>query len=133
MNLKNVIVSGLTGSIVYFLLGWVFYGMLFTDIYPAGMEQNLSFIYLGSLVYAIMIAIIFDWSGVTNAGGGAKSGAIIGFMYTLAMNLFMFSSQPFDMYRFAMDILVSTIMTSLMGTDIGVVLGKMGSKRLQDN
>jgi hypothetical protein len=29
MNVKNFVIGSLVASVVYFMLGWVFYGMLF--------------------------------------------------------------------------------------------------------
>ena len=45
MNNKALFTSTLTGTIVYFLLGWLFYGILFKDLYPsnAGNPCCLSF------------------------------------------------------------------------------------------
>ena len=40
MNVKNVSVSGLVGGIVNFLLGWLFYGMLFKDSFPQPEETS---------------------------------------------------------------------------------------------
>jgi len=38
MNNKPFLLSTLAGTIAYFLLGWLFYGILFKDLYPA--EQD---------------------------------------------------------------------------------------------
>jgi hypothetical protein len=47
MNIKSFTLSAIAGTIVYFLLGWLFYGTLFTEIYPtSGNEKSLSFIFV---------------------------------------------------------------------------------------
>jgi len=51
MNAKNLLVSGIAGSVAYFLLGWLFYGILFTSLFTTGGEENLLFIYIGCLAY----------------------------------------------------------------------------------
>jgi xanthine/uracil permease len=39
MKTKNFLVSGIVGGIVYFLLGWLFYGFLFKDFFPPQEES----------------------------------------------------------------------------------------------
>ncbi len=41
MNVKNFIVGGIVGGIVDFLLGWLFYGMLFKDIFPESPDMKI--------------------------------------------------------------------------------------------
>ena len=41
MNTKNFIIGGIAGGIINFFLGWIFYGMLFKDLYPQTGNENL--------------------------------------------------------------------------------------------
>ena len=92
MKMKNFLVAGIVGGFVDFLLGWVFYGMLFSDLYPEGENMNLGFIALGCLTYGLFMAYIFTkWAGIKHASTGAKAGAVIGFFYALSMNFYMYS------------------------------------------
>ena len=44
---KNLLFSGIAGTIVYFLLGWLFYGILFPDLVNEGESTSLLYIFLG--------------------------------------------------------------------------------------
>ena len=48
MTSKSFILSAIAGTVTYFLLGWLFYGILFPDFYPKeGGEDSLAFIFMG--------------------------------------------------------------------------------------
>lgn len=126
MNVKNFLVSGVVGGIVNFLLGWVFYGMLFKDIYPEGENMNLLFTFLGCLTYGLFLAYIFTkWAGITNPVTGIKAGAVIGFFTSLSMNLFMYSNRTVNYQNMALDVIITIVISAFMGAIIAFVNGKM--------
>jgi phosphate/sulfate permease len=126
MNVKNFLVSGVVGGIVNFLLGWVFYGMLFKDIYPEGENMNLLFTFLGCLTSGLFIAYIFTkWAGITNSVTGIKAGAVIGFFTSLSMNLFMYSNRTVNYQNMALDVIITIVISAFMGAAIAFVNGKM--------
>ena len=59
---KNLLFSGIAGTIVYYLLGWLVYGFLFPDL-ASGDESPLG-ILLGCLFYTFIYAVILP-SGQT--------------------------------------------------------------------
>ena len=64
---KNLLFSGMAGTIVYFLLGWLFYGILFPDLVNEGESTSLLYIFLGCLFYSFIYAVIFTrWANITN-------------------------------------------------------------------
>jgi hypothetical protein len=126
MNLKKISISGLAGSIAYFFLGWIFYGMLFTDIYANGTEPNLLFIYLGGLTFALMVAYIFvKWAKISTALTGATGGGTIGVFYSLGMNFFMYSTMEPNYMSIALDVAITFVMSAVMGAFIAVIIGKL--------
>lgn len=126
MNAKNFVVAGIVGGIIDFLLGWVFYGMLFTNIYPQNENTKLEFIFLGCMTFGFFISLIFTkWAGITNTISGLKAGAVIGLFYGLSMNFFMYSSQPVDYQLLGLDTVVNILMGAGVGAAVALVLGKM--------
>ena len=126
MNAKNFIVGGIVGGIVDFLLGWVFYGMLFTNIYPQNENTKLEFIFLGCMTFGFFISLIFTkWAGITNIMSGLKAGALIGLFYGLSMNFFMYSSQEVNYQILGLDTVVNVLMGAGVGAIVALVLGKM--------
>lgn len=126
MNVKNFLVAGIVGGIVDFLLGWIFYDKLFSDIYPATPEMKLEFIFLGCLTYGLLISYIFvKWAGITNVMTGLTSGAIIGLIYGLSINFFMYANMPMNVQNFMIDVVITVIISAAVGAVVALINGKM--------
>src|SRR5580692_9390379 len=91
MNTKKFLLGGLVGAIVYFFLGYLFYGKLLSDFFMknAGtatgvmrsMDQFLWWsLVLGNLCMGFLLAFVFVKSGVKSAGAGLLTGLIIGLL-----------------------------------------------------
>lgn len=126
MNAKNFIVGGIVGGIADFLLGWLFYGVLFTNIYPQNENTKLEFIFLGCMTFGFFISLIFTkWAAITNIMSGLKAGAIIGLFYGLSMNFFMYSSQEVNYQLLGLDTVVNVLMGAGVGAVVALVLRKL--------
>lgn len=130
MKTKNFLVSGIAGGIVYYLLGWLFYGILLKDFFPQPEEstQMMIFILLGCLTYGLFIAYIFTkWAQISTASSGAKAGATIGFWLGLFFNFFNMAMMPETTYEMAaIDLGVTILSSAITGAIIGAVNGKIG-------
>ena len=126
MKVKNFLVAGIVGGIVDFLLGWVFYGMLFKDIYPETPDMKLEFIFLGCLTFGLLVSYIFTkWAGITNAMTGLTAGVVIGLLYGLSTNFFMYSNMPLNVQNFMIDMVISIIIGGAVGAVVALINGKM--------
>ena len=126
MNAKNLIISSVVGSLVYFMLGYLFYGVLFTNIYPPSDNENLLLVYLGCLTFCILLAYIFlQWAGIKDPMSGGKAGAIVGTLYGAGMNFFMYSSQVPNYTNMITDIVINGIMGAIAGAVIAFVIGRL--------
>ena len=125
MNTKSFILSGIVGTIVSFLLGFLFYGLIFTDLHPEGTESSMFFIFLGCLFYAFMFALIFNrWAHISKFSTGAKAGFLIGLLWSLSMIFFMNSSQGvLDYYNTIIMVAVDAVSAAIMGGVIALVIG----------
>jgi len=125
MDFKKLIISSLAGGLVYFMLGYLFYGVLFTNIYPPSDNENLLLVFLGCLTFCILLAYVFlQWAQISDPVSGAKSGAIIGLLYGASMNFFMYSSQVPNYTNMITDIVVNGIMGAIAGAVIAFVIGR---------
>ena len=130
MNLKTVSVSGIVGAIVNFLLGWLFYGMLFVDSFkqPEENSNTMLLIFLACLVFSLFIAYVYDqWAQIKTAATGAKAGAIIGFFLGLNYNIWSMIMEDRALQTFALDVVLSIVMTAITGAVIGLVIGKLSN------
>jgi len=126
MNVKNFLAAGIIGGIVDFLLGWVFYGMLFKDIYPETPNMKLEFIFLGCITFGLLVSYIFTkWAGITSPATGIIAGAIIGFINGLSMNFFMYSNIPLNSQNLIIDVLITTFISAAVGATVAFINGKM--------
>ena len=123
---KSIIYSTIIGTIVYFALGWLFYGTLFTDLYPESEGQSVLYIFLGCLFYVLIFSIVYSrWAHIGSFRAGAKVGLIMGLLYAVSMNFFMSSSMgDLDIERFITDVLIAVVSTALMGGVVGFTIGK---------
>ena len=125
MNVTKFLLGTLVGGIVYFLLGWLIYGILFTNIYPPSETQNMLFMVLGSFAYAALLAYVFNkWAGISTWATGAKAGAIIGFFAALWMIFFMYSGMEANYQNMAIDAVLNIVIGAIVGASVAMVSGK---------
>ena len=127
MKTKNFIIGTLVGAIIYFLLGWLVYGVFFKDIYPNNGEfsHTMLFLIIGNLFFGAMIAYIFTkWAGITNWWTGAKAGAVLGLFYSASMNFFMYSGREVNYQNLFLDIILNVIMVGIVGSAIAWAIGR---------
>ena len=120
---KKLFLSGIIGAIVYYFLGWLVYGILFTENTTG--EESMLYIALSCLFYAFIYATIFArWANITTFSSGLKAGAILGLLYALSWHFFHLQGD-FDFLNFLKDILINVVMNALIGVVIAYVIGKV--------
>jgi hypothetical protein len=136
MNSKTLI-AAVIGGLALFLLGWLFYGILFQETL-AGMvgsagnvmraDDDLVFwaLGLGNLIIGYLIAWIFSsWAGINTFGGGAQAGAMMGFLFALGFDMICYAtSNMFILSGALLDIGISVVMWGIAGGLIGWWLGR---------
>lgn len=132
MKTSKLLLAGLVGGVVYFGLGFLIYGLLMKDA-MAGMSSVMRADadvqwwagILGNLVMGIFLAYVFArWAGVKTLVGGLMAGAIIGAFVASSYDLSMYAwTTMMDMKAMVMDIVMTTIMTSVAGGAVGWMLG----------
>lgn len=119
---KQLFLSGIEGFVVYFLLGWLAYGILFTEETTG--EESTLFIALGCLFYTFIYATIFTrWANISTFSTGLKAGAILGLLYQLSWEFFM-TTGAIDVLPFLKSLIINVLMTALMAGVVAYVNGK---------
>ena len=119
---KNLLFSGIAGTIIYYLLGWLVYDFLFPDL-AAGKESLLG-IFLGCLFYSFIYAVIFTrWASITTFKTGFYAAFTLGLLYALSWYCFAFEGH-FKAVDFIREILIGSLMTAFMGGTVAFVNGK---------
>ncbi len=138
MDAKKFIMGTLAGGVTLFLLGFVFYAVLFADFFAnaagssAGAfreEPILWSIFVGEATMAGLVTLIFGrWAGIGNFMEGAKSGALIGLFVGVAINFIFYGTTTLSTITSALtDSVITIVRIGIAGGVIGLVLG-LGAK-----
>ncbi len=135
MNMKRILIGGLAGGVAYFMLGWLCYGILFTDLMASGAgsatgvyksDEEMDFISLiiGNFALGFMLSVIFSWSKHYGLMSGLFMGAVIGILYCTGFDFIMYgTSNLMTLNGTLIDILVGTINATLAGGVTGWSMG----------
>lgn len=137
MSAKNQILATLVGFVVLFLLGWLFYGLLLMDFYASN-SGSATGVYreddqmiwwaliLGNILQTYLLVYIFgNLANVTTFGAGLKTGAILGLILGLGINLTMYAtSNIMNLTSALVDPVISTAMMAITGGVVGFMLGR---------
>jgi len=138
MNTNRILLAGVAGGIVFFLLGFLVYGVLLMKFFAAnqGTAQGVMkdppamwALAIGNLAWGFLLALIFGrWAGITTLGTGAKAGAIIGALVATSYNFnSLGTTNVTTLNAVLVDIVVFAIMNAIIGAVVARVLGS--SKR----
>jgi hypothetical protein len=127
MNIKTFLISGIVGGIVYFLFGWLFYGILFANYFPTDGKENLLFILLGCLTFGLFVSYIFNhWAQISTPFTGLRAGAFIGLFIGLYTNFFFNSMADEIKYQIMiLDIVLTIALSGVVGITIAQLNGKL--------
>ncbi|MFZ2285350.1 MAG: hypothetical protein WAV93_00015 [Bacteroidales bacterium] len=123
------------GGIVYFLLGWLVWGILLMDFFSANMNQCANrpgnemvwwAIILSNLLMALLLTLIMHWARAKTIVDGLKYGAIFGLLYGSAIAVSYWSTTTMYLRAGAVvvDIIVSTVVMAIIGLVIVLTRGK---------
>ena len=128
MNLKKFIVGGILGGLVDWVLGWLFYGMIFKNTFPMNdSTMNMVMITAGCFTFGFFISYLFTGlTSISNLTTGLKAGAIIGLFQGLFSGFFANQSTLTPNYRvLAIGVVISIVMTAAIGATVATVNKKM--------
>ena len=121
MNSQKFILAVLAGTVVYFLLGWVVYGILLRDMMASAsasgfMRADADMVWwalvAGNLAFGFLLTYLVYRTGVSTASGGATLGFIVAGLMALGGDLVMYATST--MLTRPAVILVDVLATALM-------------------
>jgi len=131
----RILKGTLIGGIVFFLLGWLVYGILLADFMASNYNQcpNRSMeemiwwsMILSNLIYAYLLTLILKWSGAKGLIDGVKTGALVGLLFAAAIDFSIYSMTTMfnSIGTLIIDVIVSTVITAIIGIAIVLLWGK---------
>ncbi|MFM6926518.1 MAG: hypothetical protein ACKOU7_13510 [Ferruginibacter sp.] len=137
MDIKKLLMGGITGGVLFFLLGWLIYGILLMNFMTShpGIAGNIArpepdFLYLiiGNLAMGFLMAFIFIKANVNSMTTGFITAAVIGLLMGVGYDCMAYATSTIlSRTGMAADVAASTVMSALTGAIVGAVLG-MGKK-----
>ncbi len=136
MNTSKLIMGTIVGTIVFFLAGWLIYGILMEKMMDSMLTAegkaiqkempNLVGIAVSNAFWALLYAYIYErWAGIRTWQTGAAAGAVLGFLTAASIDISFLSMT--NMYSsisgIVVDILASTLLSAIGGAAIGWALG----------
>lgn len=135
MNIKKMLIAGTIGGILFFLFGWVIYGVLLKEYFfkntgAAGHLDRVDIImgtvFLGSLLQGYVYAFVFTRANVETLKDGMITGGILGFLMISAFDCMMYGTTLIlSKHSLVADILASTFIATVVGAILGWILYKM--------
>lgn len=123
---KKLILSTFAGTIVCFLLGYIFYGLLFQNLYTFNENENLWFVFFGSLFFVMILSYVIVFKlNIISKRFGLKIGATIGGLFNASYNFFMYSDKTPLYDKIFVDIIIGVIIGGLTGVVIAMVNKKL--------
>ncbi len=137
MNMKRLLIGSIAGGVALYILGYVFWAMVFADFFAAnagsaeGVPRETEIIWasaLGTLLYAVLITIMFEArSGAASVVDGLKTGAIVGFLlWGTADFIFYGNFNLSNLNATIADIALEAVRAGIGGAVIAVILSKIG-------
>ncbi|MFM7486378.1 MAG: hypothetical protein ACKOC0_14225 [Cytophagales bacterium] len=137
MDAKKRILATLAGFVVYFILGFLTYGMLLVDFYASNVgtatgvmrsdaDMQWWALIAGNVMMAYLLVYIFGkWANITSFAAGLKAGTILGLIMALGFSLNMYGTTNISNLTAALvDTVVMAVMMGATGGVVGWVLGR---------
>ena len=138
MNTKKFLIGGLVGGIVYFLLGYLFYGTLLSGFFhenagtATGVDRAMDqfewwALALGNVLSGCLLSYVFVKSNVSSASSGLITGAIIGLLMAAAYDFISYGvANLMTTTSVFGDIGTFTVMSAITGAVVGWICGLVG-------
>ena len=129
MNTKKFFIGGIVGGIVFFLLGYIIYGILLKDYMKPAVDgvdrgDNLVFwsLILGNILLGFVISYVLNRSGVSSVSDGLTTGGLIGLLFAGGFDLIMYGTTNLaGLSHVATDVAAFTVISAVTGAVIAMV------------
>jgi hypothetical protein len=135
MNVKKLTIGGITAGVVFFLLGWLIYGILLMDYMKGNPglvsgynkpEPDMMWLVIGNLLAGFLIAYIFTRANVNTLANGLITGAVVGLLMTAFHSCMSYALTNLVSKKMMMaDVLAAAVLCGLVGAVTGWVMGKI--------
>ncbi|WP_316812033.1 hypothetical protein [Pedobacter heparinus] len=137
--MNKILITAIAGGLVFFLLGWLVYGIILMDFMmansgiPVELQKKMPDMIplaVANLAWGFLFAIILgEWSTGLSIAEGAMRGALISLLVALFMNLSMYATTTMLKVNYLLvDLVAMTVNGAIGGAVITWVLSLWKSK-----
>ena len=138
MDSKRLIIGTIVGGIVLYIVGYLFWGMMFADFFESnagsasGVNRDPQLIWsvvIGTLAYAMLLTLsIESQSGSASVVGGAKVGAVVGMLIWITADFVFYGTTSIsNLTGTVADTALEFVRGGIGGAVIAATLAKVGS------
>lgn len=136
MNTSKFIIGGVIGGVLFFLLGWLIYGMLLMDFmmqhsntstgaFRAEADMIMWSMALGNLGLGFLLSYVCSKGNVNSVSAGAVTGLVTMLLVSLAYDFILYAQLTlWDTTALMVDIVTSAIIGAVVGAAIGWYNGR---------
>ena len=132
MDIKILLTGTVVGAVVGLVAGYLIFGMALStymaETASATKEPDMLWLIFGHLAYAGMLTYIFvQWAGIKTAVTGAKAGALLALLGSLAFNWIWHATSemfPGGCVATLVDAAGAAVVWAIGGAAIGWMLGR---------
>ncbi|UEG49572.1 hypothetical protein LK994_13100 [Ferruginibacter lapsinanis] len=137
MNFKKLFIGGIVGGVVFFLLGWLIYGIMLMDFMsshtalpaPIGVSRPMPmfpYLILGNILSGFLLAYIFLKANVNSLMGGLTLAAVVGLLISSSYDSIMYATTYLASRTAVLaDVVAFTVMCAVSGAVIGFTFSKV--------
>lgn len=134
MSIVRYAMALIVGTLVLLVLGFILYAMVFTGYFAANAEPgagavakdppDMLYIYLSELILAALLCVVIGcWAGVSGMVAGFRTGAVFGFLLSLAISMMFYGTVNYmNLQATLFDVVLTTVRVAVAGAVIGMVL-----------
>jgi hypothetical protein len=136
MSSKKILVAGLLGAVIAFILGAFFYGFILNDFFSehAGSATGVTkanddflwgYMVIGHLAWGYLFAIIYSrWANISNFRDGATIGVVLGLLIGITFDaISLGSTNVLSLVAAIVDVIVMIVNSAVIGGVVGWYLG----------
>lgn len=138
MNVKRLTIGSITGLVALYIVGMVFWQMVFADFFAAnsgsaeGVDREQPILWaavLGTLFYAVLVTLMLEArSSAASIVDGIKTGAVVGFLLWGTADFILFGyTNLSNLTATIADSVLEGVRGGLGGAAIAAVLSKFGN------
>ena len=143
MKINKLIIGTLTGTIIYFIVGWIVFEFLLGSYTNANttqivgfkkdeQESSLPMLILSCTAYAMLLtSLMLYWINTSlNFKDGIKLGASVGLLVAIMTDTYWYGTSNFynNATPMILDIMAASITVGIMGGSISLVLSYLKHK-----